>query len=248
VIPLLTSIALGLAFGLAAWAARLLTLGGAILAAGIGTVVLASTGWTGAGALLTFFLSSALLGLFRRRLEGLPTPTPRAAGQVVANGCAATVAATAVWLGWEAGWTAFLGALAAACADTWSTELGMLLGRSPRSIITWRRVEPGANGGVSLPGFAASLAGAGAVGLWVGELRLLICLAAIGFGAALLDSVLGAGAQAEFICEVCGRRTEHPRHHGRPAKYVRGWRWLRNNQVNFLATVAGGVAGWFLPT
>ncbi len=55
---------------------------------------------------------------------------------------------------------AFVGALAAALADTLESELGVLSGGTTRSLATLRPVPPGTDGGVSLVGTAAGLGGA----------------------------------------------------------------------------------------
>src|SRR5690606_4086090 len=103
----------------------------------------------------------------------------------------------------------FVGAFAAAAADTWGTEVGTYFGRPTRSVLTGRRVPPGTSGGVSLPGTAAALLGAAAVFAsalpfavpFLGSLRPATAAALViggGFGAALLDSVLGATVQARY--------------------------------------------------
>jgi len=66
---------------------------------------------------------------------------------------------------------ALLGAVAAATADTWATEVGVRLGRRPRSILTLRQQPPGTCGTVSVPGTLGSAAGALPAGLPVSELR-----------------------------------------------------------------------------
>ena len=53
---------------------------------------------------------------------------------------------------------AFAGAIAAASADTWATEIGTLSPANPVSIATLRPVQTGMSGGVSILGIAASAA------------------------------------------------------------------------------------------
>ena len=60
---------------------------------------------------------------------------------------------------------AMLGALVAANADTWATELGVLSRSPPRLVTTLRQVAPGTSGAVSGVGMLAATAGAAFVGL-----------------------------------------------------------------------------------
>lgn len=45
-----------------------------------------------------------------------------------------------------------LGALAAATADTWATEIGAFSPRNPRHILSFQEVTKGSSGGVTLLG------------------------------------------------------------------------------------------------
>src|SRR5205085_12699885 len=67
---------------------------------------------------------------------------------------------------------AFLGALGAATADTWATEVGVLSTSQPRLITTRKPVTAGASGGVTWLGSLAAAAGALCLGLLAAALRL----------------------------------------------------------------------------
>lgn len=185
----------------------------------------------------------------------------RDAGQVLANGGLAAVLALLATLfpsGSGYFFLAFAGALAAANADTWATEIGMAFGGQPRNLLDWRPVSPGTSGGVTLAGTLGSLAGAGLMGLaaavpalWAGapvNRGLAASVAAGGFLGGLLDSLLGAGAQGSWLCPACGARGEEPvcAYCGAPAERVRGLGWLNNNTVNALNTLAGALLSAFL--
>jgi uncharacterized protein (TIGR00297 family) len=110
-----------------------------------------------------------------------------------------------------------LAALAAAAADTVSSEVGQVLGGRPRLITTLRQVEPGEDGAVSLAGTLAGIAAAfivaaaGSMALSGGRPMLAIAFAGGVFGL-FFDSLLGATLER------------------------RGW--INNDAVNFLSTAS----------
>ena len=129
------------AVAIAAWKARTLTRDGAIAAALVGGIVFARGGLEAAILLLLFFVSSSLLS----RLNHRAVRSERSSRQVLANGSVAAVACAS--FGYLPGaQLAFLGALAAATADTWATELGMRFGGVPRSLISRRPRSVGVRG------------------------------------------------------------------------------------------------------
>ena len=256
--------------GLAGWKIKALTRGGALGATIIGGLVFGYGGLTWAALLIAFFLSSSLLShVGRSRKLGADVSGkegPRDLTQTLANGGVALLMALAVgFWGHESPWypyftLAYFGSLAAATADTWATELGMLSRRPPRLITTGKIIQPGVSGGVSLLGLAASLAGGLFIGLtafitiqaaswlttgqwFLSDWFLLIILPLAGFLASLFDSFLGATVQRLYYCERCATVTEQPIHHcGQPARLIQGVAWMNNDLVNFLATCMGAIA------
>jgi uncharacterized protein (TIGR00297 family) len=256
----------------AAWRVRALTTGGAAAATAIGTVVLARGGPPAAAALVAFFVTSSALSRFRRRAKERRGVLAQAKGarrdawQVLANG---GVAAACLAAFGDRGTSGFLGALAAAGADTWATELGLLAPRPPRLLTTLRPVPPGTSGGVTPEGTLAAIAGAATVGAawqaarWLqwrlrpsqadrrGRVgRATLVAAAAGTLGAVADSLLGATLQAEYWCPRCHEPTE-ARHHapcGGPTTLVRGRPWIDNDAVNAIATATGALAGATLAT
>ncbi len=188
-----------------------LTAAGAVAALVVGGATIWGVGWRGLALLLAFLFSGSLLTRGGGR---------RTAAQVFANG---GVAAVAAMLG---SWTAFAGALAAAAADTWATEIGAHSRPVPRLITSGAPVSAGANGGITLLGTTGGLLGAAFIGglTWLlgpRDLRLAAVVAVAGVLGMLIDSVLGATVQGA------------------------GDKWLDNNGVNFAMTLAGaGIAAW----
>lgn len=216
-----------------------LTPDGLVAALGVGAAVLWGLGWRGAALLLAFFISGSLLTQIATGRGGL-----RNARQVIANGGAAALGAL---LG---SWPAAAGALAAAAADTWATELGSFSPVPPRLITSWARVPRGTSGGITALGTAGGLAGA----LTIGALAHLLpppglapgisLVAAAGVAGMLADSFLGATGQGMFECAACAARSERADaicHE--PVRLIRGWRWLDNDAVNLVATLVGSGIG-----
>ncbi|MBV9850007.1 MAG: DUF92 domain-containing protein [Armatimonadetes bacterium] len=243
---------------LAACRARALTVGGALSAWAVGTVVFGVGGWTWGAALVTFFVTSSALSRWRRRTKekmGFEKGGRRDAGQVWANGGAAALCALLALHGPPAGaHLLFLAALAAANADTWATEIGAACGGTPRDLKTGRRVPPGTSGAVSGAGTAAACAGALLLGCFAapqgaGAMAVVTLAGLVG---ALFDSLLGATLQAQWRDPADPDHwTEKPPHYRGPAGRIppaRGWAWVGNDLVNAACTVlAVGVAAlWAL--
>jgi uncharacterized protein (TIGR00297 family) len=225
----------------AAYWRRALTLEGAVAATVVGTVTFGRGGKRSAAMLLAFFVSSSMLSRLRERQEqtGLAQEkgARRDAWQVLANGGAATAFLLLRSRG------GFAGGIAAAGADTWATEIGLLARARPRLITTWRRVEPGTSGGVTVPGLWGSLGGAAVVGLASGSRRGLWLAVFTGVFGSLLDSVLGATVQALYRCRVCGALSESEKHCGLAGVRVRGCEGVNNDVVNGVSTTASAALG-----
>jgi uncharacterized protein (TIGR00297 family) len=243
----LWTLALSALLGLATWKVRAATAAaaatGALIMASLmfSTVTVPYDPWHTAliPALTVSLLAYAATHVGREKKERLGTAEKRkgrSASQIAANlGLAAMVASSPVeswlmnfrWLPYDAAaknllFALLLAALAEAAADTVSSEIGQVAGGRPRLITSFKAVEPGRDGAVSLAGslsgvFAATaVAGAGTWALRGGWRLFWIGCAGAVFGL-FFDSLLGATLEE------------------------RGW--LNNDAVNFLSTAsAAGVA------
>jgi uncharacterized protein (TIGR00297 family) len=232
-------VAAGVLLSVFAWRVGALSAGGAAAGAVVGSVVLGAGGWGWAGLLLSFVLA----GSAASRLPPTAGPPRRTARQVLANGTVAALAAVAHPAPWAG--AAFAGAVAAAWADTWSTEFGTRYGGPPRRVVGLQPVDPGTSGGVTALGSAAGVAAAALCGLLAAAFGIapIPSTAAAGVLGALADSLLGATVQAAFRCPRCGHRGETPRCAcGARGELERGLRWLDNDAVNLLATAVGALA------
>jgi len=266
---LVGGLALSLLIGVAGYKRGALNGSGLLGALITGTLIFGLGGWEWGALLILFFISSSALSFYRARdkerlAEKFAKGHRRDLGQALANGGLAASLATLSQLRPHPLWfVACAGAMAAVNADTWATELGVLNARPPRLITTGRRVEVGASGGVTWLGTEASLGGALLIGLtgglgllalgqsWTEAGALLLAATVGGLAGSLADSLLGATAQAIYWCDACQKETERKVHRcGTQTRQLRGWRWLGNDLVNFIASAVGALVaagvGWWL--
>lgn len=155
-----------------------------------------------------------------------------------------------------------LGFYACCSGDTWSSELGILANSNPILITNFRKVPPGTNGGITLVGILAAIAGGSVVGIstWATVLlknyhqeivdsslenaHFLIFVGAIaGLVGSLIDSLLGATVQFSGFSKILGRSVNCPSD-AEDVKKISGWNLLSNNQVNLIsASLTGIVSG-----
>jgi uncharacterized protein (TIGR00297 family) len=169
--------------------------------------------------------------------------------QVLANGGVAALCALLALGGDGRYEAAFCGAFAAATADTWGTEIGVLLGGKPRSLVTWRPIDIGLSGGVSIAGTFAEVAGALSIAAiaYASGFRPFWAIVAGGIAGALVDSLLGATLQKLRWCPQCRRPSEREPHGcGANTTSLRALGFLDNDSVNLAATLCGAAAAYFL--
>ncbi len=261
----LIGFALAILIAAAAYRRGSLSVSGALGAVIIGTVTFGLGGFGGGVLLVLFFVSSSALSHYREATkeqlgDKFSKGHRRDLWQTFANGGVGAVcligqalAPNPLW------WAGFVGAIATVNADTWATELGVLARNRPILLTTGQSVEPGTSGAITTTGTLAALAGSAVVALtgglatWQSGLGAALAIALGGTLAGLLgslfDSLLGATVQAIYYVDALGKETEqHPVHRsGHPTRHIRGWAWLNNDLVNFLASVFGAAlaAGFF---
>ncbi|KAL6884627.1 hypothetical protein ACP4OV_010563 [Aristida adscensionis] len=134
--------------------------------------------------------------------------------------------------------------------DTWSSEIGVLSDEQPRLVTTLKPVRKGTNGGVTLQGLLAAMAGGltiglafVVVGLFTAEcsfdmaLRQLLVLpisAAAGLLGSLIDSLLGATLQFSGYCSV---RKKVVSKRGPTVTKISGMTILDNDAVNAVSVL-----------
>jgi uncharacterized protein (TIGR00297 family) len=213
--------------GAVGYAARTVSISGALCGISIGILILAFAGWGAWVLLLAAFAVASVtsrIGLRRKTLLGIAEARAgrRGAGNAIANTGIAAAAAVLSTLTYahDAALLALAAALTAGASDTVASEIGKAWGRTTWLIAPLRRVAPGTSGAISLEGTAAGVIGACA-------------LAAIAWAVgivprAAIPPVVAAATIASFIESGLGATLERPG-------------VLNNDALNFINT---GVAAF----
>ena len=159
------ALCLGSAVAVAAYRRGSLTKSGAGAATLIGTVTFLAGGPRWSGLLLSFFASSSVLSRLEARApsggkiaEMNERGSRRDAVQAAANGgIAAAAAAAYIAKPTAVAAAAYAGAIAAANADTWATEIGGFSRLPPRDIVSGYAVAAGSWAGLRLRAWPARL-------------------------------------------------------------------------------------------
>jgi uncharacterized protein (TIGR00297 family) len=214
---------------------RKLTVAGALTGGCLAGLLYKGAGVGGIILLAAFFIAgSAATAFGRRKKEQLGVAEKnkgqRTTWQVLANGGVAGLAGLLAWLNPEQSvlWQlAAAASLASASADTLSSELGSIYGRSFYNILTFKKDVCGLDGVVSIEGTLWGIAGSAMIAIlyiaFYGYSSLALWILLAGFTGNVADSVLGASVERKG--------------------------WLKNDAVNLLNTLvaaAVGVLGYWL--
>ncbi|MCR8560084.1 DUF92 domain-containing protein [Mucilaginibacter sp. BJC16-A38] len=212
--------------------ARKLTVRAALLGGLVGFSVFEGGGYTGIIMLTSFFIlgsGATSIGLNKKQAIGAAEENKggRTAGQVMANGGMAAILGAISWYRPEYARVVQImmaGSLAAATADTLSSELGTILGRRFYSIITFKKDQRGQDGVISLGGTLIGITGA----------AIIACIYSIGhdWNINFLWIIL-AGIIGNIVDSLLGATLER-RH------------LIGNNLVNFSNTLTGAAVCWLL--
>lgn len=139
----------------------------------------------------------------------------------------------------------YVASLAAACADTWATELGTLKKTPTYNILNLQPIEQGTSGGISIIGTIGGLLGALVIAIsgifWIETdlLSYVLLIILAGIIGSLFDSYLGATIQIQYKCYECSKITEREIHCGENTTMYRGINWINNDVVNIFSGLAG---------
>ncbi len=254
----LAGLALSIAIALISYKFKAVSRSGAWGMIIIGTIIFGLGGIAFAIPLLFFFISSSILSAIKtyekeKALNAVHKTGPRDIWQVFANGGIGAVAVIMFFITGKTIWFfPYLASLCEATSDTWATEIGTLYRRSPISIITFKKVNPGQSGGITLLGTIGAVGGSLILvlvawwgrsflhGLSMFDSNIWIMAANTGLVGSILDSILGGSIQAQYKCPHCGRLVEREFHCGYATTLIRGLAFMSNDLVNFICTAFAG--------
>jgi uncharacterized protein (TIGR00297 family) len=250
-IQFITGMVLGGIVVLPSYRANFLTPSGSAAAFILACIIFGFGGWKWTTPILTFFIFSSMLSkLGRSKTDSIfEKGSRRDYAQVLANGgIAGTLMVAYILFPASIFYSAYLGSLAAATADTWSTEIGMRARQQPRLISNFQQVPAGTSGGITPAGIAGGAVGAfilaisGSFFFNSSILWILLIVTFTGIVGSLLDSLMGATVQIQFKCRICGNITEKRKHCGNNlTEIASGINWMNNDMVNFFNTLAGAL-------
>lgn len=257
---LLLGFIVGSIIGMFSYITAFLTKSGTLTVILVASVVCGFGIWPTWGLLILFFASSGFIYLVKKRINVTQTTSitekghTRDAWQILANSLPAISSLVLFYytenqlflIGYVSG-------IAGATADTWGSEIGILSKRVPRSIISFKKIEPGLSGGVSLLGSIASFFGSLLISLplwvlysWHQTILFFIVPLFCGIIGSLVDSLLGATLQVKYRCNTCGQLTEQKQHHQQETKHISGLSWMTNDWVNFFSGCLTVLLSWLL--
>jgi uncharacterized protein (TIGR00297 family) len=199
---------LNAAVALLGYAARTVTIAGALAGTVIGALIILGTGLAGWIVLIATFVAASLttrLGHARKASAGIAEDRGgrRGPGNAIAN------TGVAAWAALVASGSAdptlphlaMVAALVAAGSDTVASEVGKSYGRTTWLITSLERVRPGTTGAVSLEGTLAGVVSAvllALVGAWMALIPMsaVPLVAAAATMASLIEGVIGATIEA----------------------------------------------------
>jgi len=241
-----------LAFLISAFSIKMkfLDFGGSAVTFFLALFIFGIGGWKWTIPILTFFILSSLLSKLADKVNGETTQqifekgSKRDYKQVLANGgVPLLVCILSVIIPLNIDWyLIYLLAVSISTADTWSTEFGTLFARNVYMITSFKKVEAGISGGISVIGTVGGIIGSIVIvlsGLLFVQLTTnqVFWIVLFAFGGNFVDSLLGASLQVIYKCSKCGKLTEKKTHCNLETNYFKGIKFIDNDVVNFTSVL-----------
>ena len=235
---------------LLAWMA----VGSKSMSAGAGVcafVLFALTGFYGKDYLPVLFLAvlfatSTAVSVIRKKLlrksgKYVLSGESRKSRQIIAVGLFAVISLIIYYYSRiEMFYYIFFLALAEQFADSMASDIGSFTKGKNINIITFKPIEKGLSGGVSLLGTFCASASAFIILLFpflmgAMSVKIYVAVSLMAFVGTLFDSLTGAIFQALYKCDDCGKLVEVKTHCGKRAQLIKGFEIVDNTMVNYIA-------------
>lgn len=248
------SVILAAAAGVFSYKAKFLTFGGAITASVMAFVFYSMGGERWLIPIIVFFVFSSILSKVRKyknpEVEKYFEKTGvRDYKQVIANGGFGIILILLdYFIKSEQFYLSYIGLLSVVCADTWATEIGTMFRVKTYNVLNLKNIEQGTSGGISVAGFVGSILGSTMIALssyvWIksGLIQFILIVIFVGLIGNIIDSLIGAIFQAQYICKICNLVTEKKVHCNSRTMLVRGKKWIDNDMVNLIAGISGCIS------
>ena len=204
-------------------------------------------GATGLFFLLTAYFVIFFVALIRKRLRP-PIEKKKSSGrtfmQILINGGIGTICMVLYGMTKDSWLFALAITAVGGCfIDSVSSDVGVLSRQEPYDPLKRQKVPTGISGGVTVLGTSAALCCSAliAVYAYLGMQWTWPVAAVVGgmvFLQTLLDTALGSLLQVKYRCADCNILSEKKTHCGKDTVYAGGIRWINNNMVNLLSSVA----------
>lgn len=232
-----------------AWRKKWVTNEGLFACLIVGGVLLSTIGLTATTVAFVFFLSACILSkISPDRFIQFDSHTGKSSNQIFALGLVPALAAVMSSVaGGDMFVLAYVSAVAAACSDTWATDIGRLRNEKPFLITTFEPATAGESGAVTIGGLFAGFFGAlfialVSVALGVIEKDLILVVSAAGFCGCLFDSFLGAMIQ-NSESDQCDAEKPLPQWSSASRRSRFQVSWISNEVVNLLMSAMGALCG-----
>lgn len=145
----------------------------------------------------------------------------------------------------------FFVAISETISDSVASNVGVLSKKNPIDICTFKTIQPGISGGVSLIGTISSLivcVYSSILYLFIYEFDISIALVIFtsSFLGVILDSILGSKIQIQYKCEVCNKITEQEYHCKKNTLFYKGYKFFDNTTINFLCNLSSVILAYLI--
>lgn len=247
-VPYIIGLLLSLSVAFVAYKKRSLTLSGFITASIVGMLFYVFGTFIAWSILIFFFISSSIISKFNKNEK---EKYGRDYIQVISNSIVSLFFLTLYYFLHDLTYLVVaVVAIAASTADTWASEIGSLSKGKTYSILTFKAMEKGLSGAVSMLGVVASFLGALMISLMFSALYFLteefsVIITISGFFGSILDSYLGVFLQAKYKDIKSGKIAEMISN-TEQFILISGKKFINNSTVNFIMVLTISVVTYLL--